>query len=111
MAYDAATVSSVAASASGELFFNVRNDGDPLNRAWFVKIARGNSSKAAGRGNGTGNSGNNGPAVGTYFTNPRGIALDSAGSPYVADVEPNESVASSLRKLLLPGRHRPASQF
>ncbi len=96
VAYNSATVGSVAVSPSGDVFFNVTSDGDPMNRACIVKISGTTASQVAGR-NGTGSSGNNGPAIAAFLTNPRGMAFNAAGDLYIADAG-----AERIRRVINP---------
>lgn len=94
--YSSAVVTGVAVNASGQYFFGVATDGDPMNRACVVKVSGGVASQATGQ-NGTGPSGDNGPAIAALLTNPRGLAFDSNGDLYVLDASPN-----LVRRLITP---------
>jgi uncharacterized protein (TIGR03437 family) len=73
----------VAVDANGVLFFSDENH----NCVWKV-TPDGLIHRFAGTGS-SGYGGDGGPALAAAFSEPQGIALDSAGNLYIADVENN----------------------
>jgi uncharacterized protein (TIGR03437 family) len=79
-AYSASGASAVALDASGNLYVAVGG----LNQVWVVS-PRGAVTELIGNGSGS-YSGDGGPAISAGLNQPSGIALDSSGNLYIADV-------------------------
>ena len=83
--YSAAYPAGVAVDGSGNVFYTLAQDSDVLHRACVIKLSGTTPTRVAGS-NGTGSSGNNGPAIAALLNAPTSLALAPSGDLYVSDI-------------------------
>ena len=83
--YGSAYPAGVAVNASGAVFYPLGQDGDALNRACVIKLTGTTPARLAGN-DGTGSSGNNGPAIGSLFNKPTSLCINSNGDLFISDI-------------------------
>lgn len=92
--YDSAYTPGSTVSSAGVAYFAIQSDADAMHRSCVIKIASSTASQAAGQ-NGTGTTGNNGPAVAARLSAPAGLAVAPSGDLFIAD-------ADLIRRVITP---------
>jgi hypothetical protein len=91
-----------AVDTSGRAYLSIRADTDAMNRACVIRVSGSVAAQAAGQ-NGTGTTGDNGPAIGATMTAPAAFGVHLQRRPVHRRLQPDPPRDHPLTQVVRDG--------